>query len=68
MLQQSAVQAPITFRKGWRRKRTEKYKGIPTERKITETHLRRFTTKSLAEWTVVDTDGERGWEWRGGPS
>lgn len=35
MLQQIAVQDPITFRKSWRRKLTEKYKYIPTERKIT---------------------------------
>lgn len=30
--QQIAVQAPMTFRRGCRRKQIEKYKDIPTER------------------------------------
>lgn len=35
--------------------------------KLQETHRRGFATKSLAKWTVVDADRERGWGWRGGP-
>lgn len=35
MVQQIAVQAPVTFRRGYRRKQIEKYKDSPNrERKI----------------------------------
>lgn len=61
MVQQIAVQAPRTLRRGRRRKQIEKYKDIPTERKITGNTLEKIRLYNLSligqSWTQTANEG-----------